>query len=134
MPNHIILAGHSGGFGVMAYIIKNGGLPVQEIELFDALYGHLKIFEEWILANRSNRFINLYTNQGETDETSMDFMHSLLNDHINLVFMEEARVSPSILASNELFFLHSTRGHNEIITHPDNFRLFLEASPFLTKR
>ncbi|MFI5156439.1 MAG: hypothetical protein ACHQEM_09650 [Chitinophagales bacterium] len=133
-PNHIILAGHSGGFGVMAYIIKNGGLPVQEIELFDALYGHLNIFQDWILANNTNRFINLYTNQGATDETTMDFMHELLNDHVSLVFKEESGVTPELLASNRVSFLHSTKGHNEIITHPDNFRLFLEASPFLSKR
>lgn len=132
--NNIILAGHSGGFGVMAYITKDGGLPVRELELFDALYGDSKIFGDWIMENGSSRFINLYTNQGGTDATSMDFMHELLNDQVNLIFREESGVSPELLASSRVIFLHSTRGHNEIINNPDNFRLFLETSPFLSKR
>ena len=38
-PGHIVLAGHSGGFRVIADILKNGQVPVNEVFLFDALYG-----------------------------------------------------------------------------------------------
>src|ERR1700743_1152413 len=46
--DHIILAGHSGAYRVMARIIKNGQRPINEAMLFDSLYGETDIFMAWI--------------------------------------------------------------------------------------
>jgi hypothetical protein len=45
---HIVLAGHSGGFLVIANILANGQVPVDEVFLFDALYSQVPIFMSWI--------------------------------------------------------------------------------------
>lgn len=57
---HILLAGHSGAYRVMARIIKNGQMPIDETILFDALYGETEIFIDWIKVDKTHRFISIY--------------------------------------------------------------------------
>ena len=45
-PGSIVLAGHSGAYRVMAFILTRGGLTanIREVYLFDALYGQMEKF------------------------------------------------------------------------------------------
>lgn len=49
-PGAIVLAGHSGAYRVMAFILTRGGLTqnIREVYLFDALYGQVEKFAWWI--------------------------------------------------------------------------------------
>jgi hypothetical protein len=130
---NIILAGHSGAYRVIAFILQNGGSKINEVDLFDALYGETGKFLEWIKKDTSNRFINFYTNTGGgTDEVSMQIMKDLKNQNLPFLFSEEEGLRSSALKSSNLIFIHSKREHNDIIFNPDNFRLFLESSFFLS--
>ncbi|HVX52207.1 MAG TPA: hypothetical protein VHB48_18755, partial [Chitinophagaceae bacterium] len=40
-PGNIVLAGHSGAYRIIAYILQNGQVPVREVFLFDALYAEI---------------------------------------------------------------------------------------------
>ena len=62
--SHILLAGHSGAFRVIAYILQNGQVPVQEVFLFDALYSQLDKFLYWLNQDQSHHFMHWFTNQG----------------------------------------------------------------------
>jgi hypothetical protein len=130
---HIILAGHSGAYRVIARIIKNGQMPVNEAMLFDALYGETDIFMDWIKADSSHRFIHLYTDHGGTDGESHNMVKLLVQDRIPYFETEETNLTPQQLQANRLVYIHSAREHNDIINKPDNFRLFLENNPFLKK-
>ena len=127
---HILLAGHSGAYRVMARIIKNGGEPIDEVMLFDALYAETDIFTDWVRAEPGHRFINLFTDHGGTlDETHS--MEKLLDDaDINYLQLEEKDVVPAQYRSQRVLFIHSLKPHDEIV-NPDNFRLMLENNPFL---
>ena len=46
----LILAGHSGAYRVMANILQNGNVPVNEVILFDALYAETDKFMIWLTA------------------------------------------------------------------------------------
>jgi hypothetical protein len=130
--NNIVLAGHSGAYRVIANILENGGANVQEVQLFDAMYGEVDKFNAWLQKDNSNRLINWYTNQGGgTDETSIEMMSQLKKEGLPLLFTEETMINPSMLRSNRIIFVHSARAHNDIIFNPDNFRMILESSPFL---
>ena len=132
LPGNLILAGHSGAFRVIAHILEYGGLPVREVELFDALYSQTDKFYNWIQKDSSHRFINWYTNQGGgTDEVSVQMMGDLKKQGIPLLFLEETDLAPGSLRANRILFIHSARAHNDIIFHPDNFQLLLENSGFL---
>jgi hypothetical protein len=132
-PGHILLAGHSGAYRVMAQIIQNGQVPVDETILFDALYAGTEKFMAWIQADPSHRFIDIYTNHGGTDDETRAMMKLLDVRDVMYVTTEESAVTPQMLQANRLLFIHSLNEHDKIIAHPDNFLLFLENEPFLKK-
>jgi hypothetical protein len=128
-PGNIILAGHSGAYRAMAYILQNGGAPVREVELFDALYSQVDKFLYWIQKDKDNRFIHWYTNHGGgTDEVSAQMMDTLRKTNTSFILSEENNVTPSLLQTGRIFFIHSEREHNEIISNPPNFKLLLKGS------
>ena len=130
-PGHILLAGHSGAYRVMARIIKNGQLPIDEAILFDALYAETPIFLDWIKADQSHRFIDLYTDHGGTDEETHSLVKLIAQEKISYLESEEGNVNFQAVKDNRILIIHSPHEHNNIINKPDNFKLFLENSPFL---
>lgn len=132
-PGNIVLAGHSGAFRVMAYILQNGGIEVKQIILFDGLYSQIEKYTGWIEADGAHQFINLYTNKGGgTDEVSEKMMQGLREKNITFINLEEKEVNAAMLKENKVIFIHSLKEHNDVINRPDhNFRLFLENSIFL---
>jgi len=131
-PGNIVLAGHSGAFRVIAYILQDGQMPVQEVFLFDALYSQLDKYENWLYQDKSHHFIHWYTNQGGgTDEMSDTMMVQLKAEHRDFLFTEESAISPEIIKTNRILFVHSYREHNVIINNPDDFQLLLENSLIL---
>ena len=106
-------------------------MNIQEVGLFDALYGEADLFEEWLSANEKNRYINLYTDSGGTDEESIKMMGKLKAEGKLPGFREEAELKNSDFVTYPVLFIHSKRAHNDIIFNPDRFQEMLEASPFL---
>jgi hypothetical protein len=136
-PGHIVLAGHSGGFLVIANILANGQVPVDEVLLFDALYSQVPIYMGWIDAGKSgtdpgtgrHHFVHWYTNHGGgTDVMTDTLMRRLQSRSIGYKLVEENAVTPAIIRSNPVLLVHSLREHNVIINNPDDFELLLENS------
>jgi hypothetical protein len=48
----VCLAGHSGGYTSVATCLARGGVSVREVYLFDALYGEVAAFRDWVLAGK----------------------------------------------------------------------------------
>jgi hypothetical protein len=133
-PGHIVLGGHSGAFLVIANILQSGGIPVDEVFLFDALYGHLPVFLNWIQEDKRHHFIHWFTNHGGgTDKMSDSLMLQLRDLHRDYQLTEEDMLNPALIRNNSLLFIHSRREHNVIVNNPDDFRLLLENSSFLLK-
>lgn len=65
----VIVASHSGGYRTAASIVTRGGSVVNELWLFDSLYGNDADFDAWIQGEadlytaspRERRFANIYT-------------------------------------------------------------------------
>lgn len=130
---HILIGGHSGAYRVMAYIVQNGQMPIDEVMLFDALYAETDKFMAWIKADNTHRFIDLYTDHGGTDGETHDMVKLLNEQRIPYIETEETQLIPQQLQTNRLIYVHSLHEHNNIVNSPDNFRLFLENEPFLGK-
>jgi hypothetical protein len=130
-PANILLAGHSGAYRVMANILVKGGLPVNEVLLFDGLYSETDKYLDWIGQNKQHRFINIYTNDGGTAEETMLMEKQM--DSIGLVYqpIEEEQLSRTLLSTQNIIIVHSNQLHNDIINQPDHFKLLLGNSPFL---
>ena len=131
-PGTVVLAGHSGAFRVMAHILQNGGIEIKQTILFDALYSQVDKFTNWIQADPSHQFIDMYTDHGGTDEVSRQMMQGLRDKNIYFLSLEEKDVNASILKANQVIFIHSLKEHNDVINRPDyNFQLFIENNHFL---
>lgn len=133
-PGNILLAGHSGAYRVIAHILQQGGLPVQEVFLFDGLYGQLDKFKPWILSDKQHSFVHWYTNKGGgTDEVSDTLMAEFDHEGKKYVKLEETIPTTKIPRKANVIFVHSAREHNQVINDPDNFKLLLQRSRFLKK-
>jgi hypothetical protein len=130
---NMILAGHSGAYRVMAHILENGNVPVKEVILFDALYANTDEFVNWLVANRHHRFIDLYTDHGGTLDETKNMMQRLKNLNIREDSLQETELTPAIIRKHKIIFIHTLHEHNFIIQHPDNFKFFIDNSPFLKK-
>ncbi len=120
----IVLAGHSGAYRVMGKISET--LPHRwfpKIFLFDALYGEIESYLTY--AKSQFKLINIYTDDGGTKQNSLDFLKTLDSLHIPYLHKEEDEVTTKELKSNNIIFLHSKKGHNEVITSNRNFERFL---------
>jgi len=123
----ITLAGHSGAYRVIAYILSNGGMAVDNVYLFDALYSQVDKFLSWIQQNKNHRFVNWYTNHGGgTDEVSIQMMQQLDQLRLPYKLVEETAINGNDVKGNRILFVHSPREHNVIINRPDNLRVLLE--------
>jgi hypothetical protein len=131
VAGNILLGGHSGAYEVMAMIIKNGGMTIDEAMLFDSLYGKTEIFMDWIKADKNHRFIHLYTDVGYGPKEESERMNKLLDTaKISYFMVEEKDLKPDMYDKYPLIYVHSLKQHNDIVD-PDNFRLMLEHTPFL---
>lgn len=132
-PGNIMLAGHSGAYRVMAYILQNGGLEIKEIILFDALYADTGKYIDWIKKNPRHRFINMFTDHGGTDGETREMIKLLQKEGISYDTTTEEGMHDQELIRHSILIIHSLRMHNDIINDPDNFEFFMKTSPFLKK-
>jgi hypothetical protein len=117
----------------MAFMLANGNMPVQEVILFDALYGQTDKYMNWLQSDNSHRFIDIYTDGGGTDGESKEMVKQLMKLNINADTIEEKDLTPQLVLAQKIVFIHSLHKHNDIIKDPDNFQLFLENTSFLKK-
>ena len=131
---HILLGGHSGGGEVISYIVEDGHVEINEVVLFDALYGGTEKFMVWIKADTTHRFIHLYTDYGfGPKDENQNIVAQLKQKKIPFFETEESVLTPQDIQNNKLVFIHSLRQHNDIIFNPDNFKLLFSNSPLLKK-
>jgi len=124
-PITITLAGHSGAYRVMGKILANGS-PIEEVFLFDGLYGEIEAYQSFAVKQPQKRFINIYTDNGGTKQNSLDFLLQLDSLNVPYLHKEEDALTTEDLKTNRIIFLHSKMGHNEVITNNSNFERFLK--------
>jgi hypothetical protein len=125
-PGSIVLAGHSGAYRVMAFILTRGGLTanIREVYLFDALYGQSEKFAHWI-ERFPGRLVDIYTADGGTREQSLDLMDDLRAWDVPFAAVPESAVTQELLRKNRLVFIDSALEHNDVVAAKEQFRVFL---------
>lgn len=119
-----LFAGHSGAYR----IISKQLVYADDVLLFDGLYGELDRYMQFInQANQTKRFLHIYTDDGGTKENSLQFLKTLAEKGIPFLHKEEDEVTEEELKNNRIIFLHSKKGHNDVITNQRNFERFLRA-------
>ena len=115
-PGKIILAGHSGAYHVIAYILNRGGLAdhISEVYLFDALYGELEKFTHWLKAY-DGRLVNFVTPNGGTLANSLDLLEDLGDWGISFKAYEQNSVSLEELSAAKVVTVFTGLGHSEVV-------------------
>ncbi|MDL2717313.1 MAG: hypothetical protein PT977_06130 [Acidobacteriota bacterium] len=128
-PGSIVLAGHSGAYRVMAFILTRGGLTanIREVYLFDALYGQTEKLAHWI-DRFPGKLIDIYTADGGTRDQSLDLMDDLRAWDIPFAAIPESAVTPDLLKKNRLVFIDSPLAHNDVVGKNEQLRAYLTAS------
>lgn len=124
---NIILAGHSGAYRVMSYILLHGGLTEQinEVYLFDGLYADVEKYSYW-LDHYDGRFINIYTPSGGTKNLSENLMIDLKAWKIPFTFIDGDEFTNEQLQSSRILFISSQLKHSEVVSSQDQLQRFLE--------
>ena len=129
---NIALAGHSGAYRVIAHILDRGGAEVQEVFLFDGLYGQVDKFEKWMTTKKDRHFVHLFTSEGGgTDEVSFEFMKKLQASLVTYSFKEEQYIDATDLQKDKITFIKSKQDHNAILSDADWWYRFLKNAHFL---
>jgi hypothetical protein len=132
---NVVLAGHSGAYRGMAYMLLRGGVPVREIWLFDALYGQTEKFAHWLehdCKRLHGRLVNIYTDDGGTKAETEKLMEDLAAWRVPFRAVEEQSLTTQDLMHSSVLFIHTDLTHNEVITKRKQFKRFVETSCFHT--
>lgn len=128
---NVILAGHSGAYRGMAYMLLRGGVPVREVWLFDALYGQTEKFAHWLETDCKRlrgRFINIYTDGGGTKAETEKLMEDLTAWNAPFRAVEESNATKQDFMRSSAVFIHTDLSHNDVIARRSQFRQYLETS------
>ena len=126
---NITLAGHSGAYRVIAFILMHGGLTknISNVYLFDALYTDTEKYTFWI-DNFKKNLIIIYTPTGGTKDETENLMLCLTGWEIPFTFIEDDDFDVEDLKENKITFVRSELGHNEVVHTQNQFQKFLESS------
>ena len=78
-PGMVCLSAHSGGYRVAASCLRDGGLDVSEVYLFDALYGEIDAYRDWVVAGggkRRHKLVSHYVG-GKVRERNLELLAEL---------------------------------------------------------
>lgn len=121
----ITLAGHSGAYRVISKIIAYTN--IEEVLLFDALYGGNENYMKWMAASEKHRLINIYTKDGGTRENSLLVAKELKNKwNLNPVLVNEKDLTNWHFVNHRILFIDSHQQHNEVITYQNNLERYLK--------
>jgi hypothetical protein len=111
----IVLSAHSGGYKVTAAILHHGGLAssISHVFLFDASYGSLEWFRDWIAADPKHAFVSLYTEHlADENKTIMDLLSKA---NVSFGVPDEASLAAGgSLKDREPLFIATKATHDEV--------------------
>jgi hypothetical protein len=121
----VCVSAHSGGYHAAASCARSGGVEINEIYLFDALYADVDAFRDWVVAGRGRSMrarhkLVSYFGPGATEANSRVLFAALDRAGVRCAFESlEGTLSREDLVRAEAVFVRSVVGHSAI-THELN--------------
>lgn len=130
----VCVSAHSGGFHAAAAAVKKGGLPINEVWLFDSLYGETETFREWVVAGRSksrkrrHKIVSYYTG-GNTEQNTLALFDSLQKQNVSTMLETvEGTLSRQQITAAQAVAIKSSISHGAVASHYNSLRDCLFAS------
>lgn len=122
----VCLSAHSGGYHAAAACAKDGGVDVNEIYLFDALYANEDIFRDWVIAGKGrgmrhrHKLVSYYGAGASTETESQRLLAELEKAGVRCAYEKvEGTLSREELTESDAVFVRTTLAHNGV-THELN--------------
>ena len=135
-PGMVALSSHSGGYRVAASCLRQGGIDVSEVYLFDSLYGETDAYRDWVLAGRGKRRHKLMSHYvgGKVREKNLELLGELERRGVKCEHeTRPGQLSRAELAKGRAIFLASALAHTAITHELNALRDCLFASGFQRK-
>jgi hypothetical protein len=128
----IAITAHSGGYDAAGAVVSRGAAKfadhITDVILFDATYGRLESFADWIKGGRERRLVSIFT--GHLAGENFELMTLLKKRGVtNFEMTMEADLSPATLQPRRALFIHTLDlPHDEVMQKREYFAKFLETS------
>ena len=122
----IILSGHSGGYYVMAHILRWGGYTekISDVIIFDGLYWLEDDYLQWLI-DYDGRLINIYTENGGTKDNTLIFMEMCDSVKIDYYIGETKNLEE--MPTDRILMLYSDLGHSDVMYKRENLLKILKS-------
>jgi len=133
----VVLSAHSGGFRVVSYCLEVGGFNVNEVYLFDALYGRTGSFQNWVAATYASqgtmaerhKLVSFYSGEMPTienkrlmwlfDKAGVEYVHEQI---------EGSELSKRDITKARAVFIRTQSAHDRVLFSTNALRDCLFAS------
>jgi hypothetical protein len=136
----VCLSAHSGGYHAAAACLRNGGVEINEVYLFDALYAEHDVFRDWVVAGKGrsmrhrHKLISYYGGGASTEAESLRLLADLERANVRCAFERvEGTLSREELTESEAVFVRTSLSHGGVTHELNALRDCLYASG-LTRR
>ncbi|MDQ6781598.1 MAG: hypothetical protein M3Z37_10670 [Candidatus Eremiobacteraeota bacterium] len=129
----ITLSAHSGGYGGLSGVLALGGLPdsVTDVLLFDAAYGKLDGFSNWLAGARQRRLVTLFTD--DTISGNVELLSMLQKRSVTNRVLMQADLTPEALQLRGATFIYTPDlPHDETMQKLHYYELFLRTADLPT--
>jgi hypothetical protein len=123
---HITLTAHSGGYNAVSAICAKGGLDdhITDVLLFDASYGGLERYADWIAVGKNRRLVSIFT--AHLAPANFELLALLKKVGTKYDLAMEKDLSDEFLKQREALFIHTEDlAHDEVMNKRDYFARFL---------
>lgn len=130
----VCLSAHSGGYHAAAACLRHGGVEVNEVYLFDALYGEADTFRDWVIAGkgkllRQRHKLVSYYGAGTTQVFSQWLRAELAKADVRIAYEEvEGTLTREEFSRGEAVFVRTQVSHGEVTHELNQLRDCLYAS------
>ncbi|MCD6337297.1 MAG: hypothetical protein J7M01_03585 [Candidatus Marinimicrobia bacterium] len=122
----IILSGHSGGYYVMAHILRWGGYTekISDVIIFDGLYWLENDYLQWLI-DYNGRLVNIYTEHGGTKDNTLAFME--MCDSLKIDYYIGETKDLKEMPTDRILMLYSDLGHSDVMHKRENLLKILKS-------
>ena len=107
----ITITAHSGGYNAASAVIALGGLSnhVTDVLLFDASYGNLERFVDWIAAGNNRRLTSIFT--AHLASANVELMAMLRKRNVNYDLLIDEKLTPQTLLPRRAILVAAGPAH-----------------------
>jgi hypothetical protein len=132
------LSAHSGGYRVAARCVELGGFNVTEVYLFDALYGGIETFLDWIVATADqansrerHKIVSFFAGSTRVARNNRHLMNGLRDSGVRYAHEEPGDlITRRQFTRSRAVFIESELSHSGMTHDHNNLRDCLYASCF----